>query len=74
MGRLQYLNELSPSTRETYSFALRAYFKHIYGEGELEDLVQKYFDDQRDFGEDISSFLASLNGRPPKTINLYLST
>ena len=38
------------------------------------NLVQKYFSEQRDYGNDLGSFLASVNGRPPKSVNLYLST
>jgi integrase len=74
-NRLAYLDELSPKTKETYSGALKNFFKSIgFGGDNLNETVNQYFSEQRDYGEDLKQFLQTVNERPPKTQHLYLST
>jgi len=74
MGALSYLETYSSErTIKTYRTAIHNFLKIVYGEGELEQLVEKYVSEQRDNKIDLQKFLASLNGRPPITVRVYLS-
>jgi integrase len=66
----------SPSTVRVYRWVLTEFFKNVYGgdEGRLEEHAERYFMEQRNFEEDIQSFLAAVKDKPPKTVKLALST
>ena len=52
---------------------LRGYFKTIYCEGQLEEQVETYFKEPRDYEEDIQQYFQSIKHRPPKSITVHLS-
>jgi len=58
----------SRGTQFTYKSALRKFLQCIGV-----DSFETYFNDGRDYEEDIEEFLSKLNGSPPKTIRLYLT-
>jgi integrase len=65
----------SKSTGKAYSWALTEYFKAIYGENEhkLEEYAERYFQEKRDYEQDIQSFFTQVNSKPPKTVRLMLA-
>ncbi len=58
----------SRSTQLSYKSALRKFLQYTGM-----DSFETYFNDGRDYEEDIEEFLTKLNGNPPKTIRLYLT-
>ncbi len=67
----------SKKTVETYRLGLRAFLSCIYGKevrnGDLDRYALLYVEGDRDWQDDLDTFLASLQGRPPKTIRVYLA-
>jgi integrase len=63
-------------TRKNLWNGLNKYFQSIYEEAtseNLEEMANKYFSENRNYEEDIQTFLKSLNGSAPLTIKLKLS-
>ena len=74
MNELKYLETYdSENTRRTYKLALKDFLRNIYGDGDLINLAERYFRNKRDHKTDLQDFLAHINGRPPKTIRVYIS-
>ena len=77
LQRLQYLDEVSGTTKKVYTFVLKDFLKNTFGITEkkvdLNGLVDKYFEEKRNVEEDIGNFLVSLKERPPKSQRLYMS-
>jgi len=74
MSELKYLETYgSKNTVKTYKQTLKVFLRNIYGDGELANLASKYIHEKRDHKTDIQNFLAQINGKPPKTIRLYIS-
>ena len=74
MNELKYLETYgSENTIRTYKFSLKTFLGNVYGEGELKDLAEKYFQEDRDHKSDLQDFLAHIKTRPPKTVRLMLS-
>ena len=75
MGRLDYLLQYgSKSTVKAYRLALKDFFQSVYEERDrLDELAERYFQEPRDYEEDVQRFLVFLKGRPPKTVRLKLS-
>lgn len=74
MNELKYLETYgSKNTVRTYKQTLKVFLRNIYGDGELASLASKYISEERDHKTDIQNFLAQINGKPPKTIRLYIS-
>ena len=80
--RLQYLDEIAPSTKRIYQLGLRTFFKVVYDIVEKDDkkadidlnkFSDKYFEEKRNVEEDIGTFLISLKERPPKSQRLMMS-
>jgi integrase len=70
----QFLDEYpNPNTRNAYRYALRQFFKTVYGAGNVVDQVERYCTEERDYGGDVKDFLKSLNGRPPKSVTMVLA-
>ena len=68
------------STLKTYRWGLREFYKTVYGETvdtkkgiSLEDSVEKYFSEKRDYDADVKRFFSKINDRPPKSIRTLLS-
>ena len=77
MGSLEKFLSLyqSKSTIGAYRNGLKVYFTFIYGKsGQLEEKADQYLTDKRNIEEDLTNFQNSLRGRPPKSINLYITT
>jgi hypothetical protein len=67
---------LKPRTRQIYTYAIRAFFKYIYGPDagpDFEDLAEKYLAENRDFRKDLIGFIGSLRNRPPGSVRTYYS-
>ena len=76
MGSMEKFLSLyqSKSTIGAYRNGLNVYFSFIYGKsGQLEEKADKYLSDKRNIEGDLANFQNSLKGRPPKTINLYIT-
>jgi len=65
----------SESTKKVYRWAIKEFCKSIYGEvANLEDAVEKYFSEKRDYDADVKRFFSKINDRPPKSIRLLISS
>ena len=75
MGRLDYLKQYSSeSTVRSYESALKAFFEMVYGERDgLEELAERYFQEERDYEADVQNFLVRLKGLAPMSVKLKLS-
>ena len=58
-----------------YRAALKKFFQAIYGvqEPDLEQLAEKYFNENRSYEADVQAFAVVLKEAPPKTRRLYLT-
>ena len=64
----------SESTIRTYRYVLRTFYRCIYDEKlTLQEYVQRYFSEKRQYAEDIEKFFVSIKDRPPKTVKLMLA-
>ena len=65
----------SKSTIATYKSSIKRFLRHIYGDSftKVEDAVERYFSEDRDYQEDVRSFFASIKEHPPKSIWTWLS-
>lgn len=75
MKSIQEFLELYPkkSTKSVYRAGIRAFLKFVYGEGDFEALASRYFQEQRDYLDDLVRFASSLNERPPHTARTYIA-
>ena len=72
----------SKDTVARYRSTMKIYLSIAYGidkskiksNTELYALGDRYLNEQRDFEADITTFFTKIKDRPPKTINLFLST
>lgn len=69
MNRIESFTSLynSESTVNAYQSILKRYFNFI------EANCDEYFDQDRDFEQDVRSFYTAIKNRPPKTTRMYLS-
>jgi len=63
----------SEVTKRNYKLMLTKYFKLFYGEGTLEEQVEKYFAEKRDYEEDVRNYFSTLLTRPPKSVEVAMS-
>jgi len=65
----------SQSTIRTYKASIKKFFRHIYQEQftTLEEAAEKYFAEDRDHQEDITSFFIAIKDSPPKSVTTYLA-
>jgi len=76
----------SDSTRRNYRIALTSFFCSVFGDTAprgynsktervewLNTQAERYFSEHRDFERDMQEFLASLNGRAPKTVKMKIA-
>ena len=74
MKELEFLNQLSGSTADTYKSVLRKFFKTILKQhGSLENLAERYFAEERDYEEDVNRFFTAIKNSAPKTQQVYIS-
>jgi integrase len=65
----------SKSTIATYKTSIKKFLRHIYQNSftNVEDAVERYFSEGRDYKEDVRSFFASIKEHPPKSVWTWLS-
>ena len=78
MNRLKkFLNNYdTPQTKRNFETSIQNFFASVYDKENLENLeqiVDKYFSETRNAGEDVQKFLKSMNGLAPLTIKLKIS-
>lgn len=74
MSRLEYLKQYQgKSTVAGYKSALKKFFQTIYNveKPNLEECVERYFNEHRNFEADIQAFNIALKEAPPKTRRHY---
>lgn len=77
MGRIAEFLKLfnSPKTKNAYKWCLGEFFKYLYPESSLEESGERYFSETRNYEDDISNFLSSINGsKAPKSVKLMITT
>ena len=64
----------SPKTKKVYRWVIKKFYKSIYGEvSDLEEVVERYFSEKRDYASDVKKFFSTINDGPPKSIRLLVS-
>jgi len=76
LGVLDYLKQYSSeNTIRSYQSGLKTFFEVVYGKREpLEELAERYFNENRAHEEDVQDFLVHLKGYPPMTVNQKLTS
>jgi hypothetical protein len=70
---LQYLETYSSdSTSNSSKYSIRSFLTSLFGEGNLEDLAKRYFQEERDRETDIENFFVTIEHRPPNSIRVSL--
>jgi hypothetical protein len=62
-----------PNTRNAYRYALRQFFKSVYGSGDVANQVERYCTEVRDYEGVVKGFLKALIGRSPKSVTMALA-
>ena len=81
---VEWLSRYKPNTKQTYQSALFLFLDHINGSpvrsGYVTDANKKKYEKIAaehliggDFGKDIEGFIKSLEGKPPKTVKVYVA-
>jgi len=66
----------NPGTQKNFRITITRFFKAVYGEAkrkQLDEIAERYFDENRDHEDDINKFMKSLNGIAPLSVKLKLS-
>jgi len=64
----------SEKTVASYKTFLKTFFNHIYGERDLEEQAERYFNEERDYKRDIQSLLAAVReDKSPLTVKAMFS-
>jgi len=63
----------SESTVRAYRWGLEQFFKALGFHASLEENARVYFSQRRVYEEDLKTFLASLKGKPPKSVDICLT-
>lgn len=76
MSRLQewlstYENK---DTVKSYRWGIAIFLKHVYGDGDIEVLAERYLDDSRDHAKDLMKFSTSIKKRAPKSQTLIIGS
>jgi integrase len=64
----------SESTVRAYKWGLEQFFKCLGFEGSLEENAEAYMKQKRNYEEDVKTYFASLKGKPPKSVNICLTS
>jgi len=64
----KFFETYSSHTTGTYRWVLKKFFSSIYGNGKLENQVERYFSGERDYEEDVSSFFVKIRDEAPLTV------
>jgi integrase len=74
MARLEkFLRLYGKSTAKSYRAGLTQFFSTVYMGVGIEEAADRYFEELRDYKEDVRSFFASIKDSPPKTVHQKLS-
>lgn len=75
MGRLKkFLATFeSKNTIRGYQLWLGKFFNTIYGNGNLEEQVEKYFTENRNYKEDVQQFYVTIKNKSPSSVSAGLS-
>jgi integrase len=72
---LKWLETYSSSnTVRAYKWGLEQFFKCLGFQGSLEENAEAYFKEKRNYEEDVKTYFASLKGKPPKSVNICLTS
>jgi integrase len=63
----------SKSTIAAYRWSIKDYLEKCGFKGEVEEIAEAYFKQNRNYEEDITKYFTSIKGKPPKTVGLCLS-
>jgi integrase len=72
IGRF-FLTYESEVTKRNYRLMLTKYFKVFYDEGTLEEQANKYFEEGRDYEEDVRTYFSTIISSPPKSVEVQMS-
>jgi len=64
----------SPNTVRAYKWGLQQFFECLGFKGSLEENAEAYFKEKRNYEEDVKTYFASLKGKPPKSVNICLTS
>jgi integrase len=64
----------SESTVRAYKWGLEQFFKCLGFQGSLEENAEVYMSQKRNYEEDVKTYFASLKGKPPKSVNICLTS
>jgi len=72
-NHLQYIETYSSdSTSNSSKYSIRSFLTSLFGEGNLEDLAKRYFQEERDRETDIQNFFVTIKHRSPNSIRVSL--
>jgi len=64
----------SPNTVRAYKWGLQQFFECLGFKGSFEENAEAYFKEKRNYEEDVKTYFASLKGKPPKSVNICLTS
>jgi integrase/outer membrane murein-binding lipoprotein Lpp len=64
----------SPNTVRAYKWGLEQFFECLGFKGSLEENAEAYMRQKRNYEEDVKTYFASLKGKPPKSVNICLTS
>lgn len=64
----------SKSTVRAYKWGLEQFFKALGFKGSLEENAETYMSQKRNYEEDLKTYFISLKGKPPKSVNICLTS
>ena len=67
----------NPGTRSNHYHAIKQFFESLYEEATPENLdamAEKYFNEKRDYDNDLITYMKNLNGQAPLSVKLKLSS
>lgn len=62
-----------PATLSFYGIVLRKFFRRVYGEGDFHEQSDRYFSEDRDYGQDIIDFYSVIEDMARASIKSHLS-
>jgi virulence-associated protein VapD len=63
----------SQSTVRAYKRGLEQFFKALGFKASLEESAEAYLSQKRNYEEDLKTYLISLKGKPPKSVDICLT-
>ncbi len=66
--------QTAPATRKTYAGGLKKFFAIVYPDLPLEEAAEQYFDDSRDYEEDVRTFFLSIREMAPASVRTHIAS